>query len=157
MQEVCNICREFERDFIKMKQFKNPIDFPYEGFIQKSIEAYFEQAGYYIEKDGQVDLIATKGSEKWIIEAKGITSAIGTDFNTCLGQLIKSMTSDQNKYAIAIPKHPKYKHQCDLLSDYFRQLVKLHILVVDSTGDVKIIEPLQEIGNFKDMYLSLFG
>lgn len=128
-----------------MKKFLNPIEFPYEGFIQKSLEQHFEHLGFNLEKDGQVDLIVEKGTEKWIIEAKGITQAIGTDFNTCIGQLVKSMTTDQAKYAIAIPKDIKYKRQCDLLPDYFKQLVQLHIMVVDKEGYIKIIEPGQKI------------
>jgi hypothetical protein len=101
-----------------------------------------------IEKDGQIDLIASKGSDKWIVEAKGVSEAIGTDFNTCLGQLVKSMTSNEYKYAIAIPKHIKYKRQCSLLSSYFRELVQLHILVIDDNGKVEIIEPKDRMEEF---------
>lgn len=131
-----------------MKYFKKDNIFPNEAFIQKSLEKYFEERGYIIEKDGQVDLIATKGSDMWIIEAKGMTEQVGLDFNTCIGQLVKSMTSGQNKYAIAIPRHIKYKRQCELLSTYFRELVQLNILVVDSEGKVEIIKHTQSIDEF---------
>ncbi len=132
-----------------MKYFKKEKVFPYEAFVQASIEEYFEQQGYEVEKDGQVDLIAVKGSDRWVVEAKGITEAIGTDFNTCLGQLVKCMTSREDKYAIAIPKHVKYKRQCSMLSSYFRELVQLHILVIDDQGAVKIIEPTMTIDQFE--------
>lgn len=132
-----------------MKYFKKENVFPYEAFVQTSIEEYFEKQGYEVEKDGQVDLIAVKGSDRWVVEAKGITEAIGTDFNTCLGQLVKSMTSRENQYAIAIPKHVKYKRQCSMLSSYFRELVQLHILVIDDQGEVKIIEPTMTIDQFE--------
>ncbi len=131
-----------------MKYFKKENFFPYEAFVQTSIEKHFEVQGYDFEKDGQVDLIVVKGSDKWIIEAKGVSEAIGTDFNTCLGQLVKSMTSSESKYAIAIPKHPKYKRQCLLLSSYFRELVQLYILVVGDDGEVQIIKPSMAIDDF---------
>lgn len=128
-----------------MKYYKKENVFPYEAFVQTSIEKHFEVQGYDVEKDGQVDLIAVKGSDRWIIEAKGVSEAIGTDFNTCLGQLVKSMTSNESKYAIAIPKHAKYKRQCLLLSSYFRELVQLHIIVVSDNGEVEIIQPSMAI------------
>lgn len=71
-----------------------------------------------------------------------MTSAVGTDFNTCLGQLVKSMKDKNVIYAIAIPKHIKYKHQCELIPKYYRELVGLHILLEDETGKVNIILPL---------------
>jgi len=128
-----------------MKYFKKENVFPYEAFVQTSIEKYFEYQGYALDNEGQVDLIAVKESDRWIVEAKGISEAIGTDFNTCIGQLVKSMVSDESKYAIAIPKHPKYKRQCLLLSSYFRELVQLYILVVDDNGEVQIIKPSMTI------------
>jgi len=128
-----------------MKKFSKPNVFPYEAFVQESIEKHFVQQGYVIEKDHQVDIIASRGDDKWIIEAKGITEAVGTDFNTCIGQLAKSMTTDQNNYALAIPRHIKYKRQCELLSQFFRELVQLHILVVDSEGQIDVIKPSESI------------
>ncbi|MDF2944393.1 MAG: hypothetical protein K0S01_3251 [Herbinix sp.] len=89
----------------------------------------------------QVDLIAEKEGERWIIEAKGLTSAIGTDFNTCLGQLVKSMKDDNTIYAIAVPNQEKYKRQCGLISDYFRKLVGLHILLVAENEDINVVRP----------------
>ncbi len=123
------------------KYYKNGNCFPYEAFVQESLEKYFIRLGYELKTKEQVDLIAEKGNELWIIEAKGVTSAVGTDFNTCLGQLVKSMKDGNAIYAIAIPKHTKYKYQCELISDYFRKLVGLHILLVDETGKVNIVLP----------------
>lgn len=128
-----------------MKYFKKENIFPYEAFVQSAIKKYFELQGYVVDNEGQVDLIAVKGTDRWVVEAKGVSEAIGTDFNTCLGQLMKSMTSNEIKYAIAIPKHAKYKRQCLLLSSYFRELVQLHILVVGDNGDVEIIKPSMAI------------
>jgi hypothetical protein len=131
------------------KYFKNENCYPYEAFVQESIEKYFLCLGYQLKTKEQVDLIADKGNERWVIEAKGLTSAVGTDFNTCLGQLVKSIKDENTIYAIAIPKHAKYKRQCELISDYFRKLIGLHILLVDETSNIKVIFP-------SDSFISYF-
>ncbi|SHL55523.1 hypothetical protein SAMN02745136_05167 [Anaerocolumna jejuensis DSM 15929] len=125
------------------KYYKKDNCFPNEIFIQEAIEHYFLGYDFIINASGHVDLIAEKENEKWIIEAKGLTSSVGVDFNTCLGQLIKSMKDSKTIYAIAVPKIDSYKRQCEMISDYFRKLVGLHILVVDRTGNVSLILPNQ--------------
>lgn len=87
-------------------------------------------------------------SEKWIVEAKGATSTAGLDFNTCLGQLLKSMVSDDVNYAVALPKISAYKKQCEKLSNYIRIKLSLNIIVVDKNGKVEIIRPSSNIANY---------
>ena len=84
------------------KYFKNDNFYPYEAFVQESLEKYFMSLGYELKTEEQVDLIAEKGNERWVIEAKGLTSAIGIDFNTCLGQLVKNIKDENSIYAIAV-------------------------------------------------------
>lgn len=123
------------------KYYKKDNCFPNEIFIQEAIEHYFLSYDFIINASGHVDLIAEKENERWIIEAKGLTSSVGVDFNTCLGQLIKSMKDSKTIYAIAVPKIDSYKRHCEMISDYFRKLVGLHISVVDRTGNVSLILP----------------
>lgn len=132
------------------KYFKNDNCYPYEAFIQESLEKYFMGLDYELKTKEQVDLIAEKGNERWVIEAKGLTRAVGTDFNKCLGQLVKSIKDDNTFYAIAVPKHAKYGHQCELISDYFRNLIGLHILLVDEMGKVNIILPSDSFATYFD-------
>lgn len=130
------------------KNFKKEKVYPNEAFVQEAIELYFSEKGYEIKTKEQADLIAEKHDEKWIIKAKGMTSAVGLDFNTCLGQLIKNMTSEEQIYAIAIPSHLQYRRQCELLPSYFRELVKLRILLIDESGEVCVIEPHESIEKY---------
>ena len=130
------------------KNFKKEKVYPNEAFVQEAIELYFSEKGYEIKTKEQADLIAEKHDEKWIIKAKGMTSAVGLDFNTCLGQLIKNMTSEDQIYALAIPSHLKYRRQCELLPDYFRELVKLRIILVDECGKVSVVEPQESIEKY---------
>ncbi len=128
-----------------MKHFKKNKAYPNEAFIQEAIENCFFNEGFAIEKDGQIDLVAEKDDEKWIVEAKGMTSQITVDFNTCIGQLVKSMSSPTWKYAIAIPCEDKYKVQCVKLPEYFRRSNNLHIIIVDENAHIKIIMPTEDI------------
>lgn len=127
-----------------MKYFKKAKEYPNEAFIQEAIENYFSNKGFVIEKDGQIDLIAKKNDEKWIVEAKGITSQITVDFNTCIGQLVKSMASPAWNYAIAIPCEDKYKVQCVKLPEYFRKNNNLYFIIVNENGQIKIIMPTDD-------------
>jgi hypothetical protein len=126
-----------------MRTYQKENLFPYEAFIKEAIKRYFEMNGFQVADTGQVDLIAENmsTSEKWVIEAKGMTSAIGLDFNTCLGQLLKSINSDEIHYAIAIPKIEKYKKQCEKISDYVRKKINLNIILVDEKSNIEIIAP----------------
>lgn len=129
-----------------MKAFSRPPVFPNEAFIQESIEKHFVANKYEIDSDGQVDLIAwNEKSEKWIIEAKGMSESVRTDFNTCIGQLVGHMDSDNENYAIALPKVDRYLYQCRKLPDYIREKLCLHIILVDDNGDVRIIYPNENI------------
>jgi len=124
-----------------MKYYKKEKVYPNEAFIQSAIEKYFLAEGYKIEKDDQIDLVAEKLNDKWVIEAKGVTSQITVDFNTCIGQLVKSMVSPLIKYAIALPNEIKYKYQSQRLPDYFRVKNDVHIIVVDERAQIQIIYP----------------
>jgi len=128
-----------------MKHFKKSNVYPNEAFIQEAIEQHFVMNGFSIEKDGQIDLIAEKNDEKWIVEAKGMTSQINVDFNTCIGQLAKSMASPLMNYAIALPNEIKYKHQSMKLPNYFRTISNLHIIVVDENAQIHIIQPTDNV------------
>ena len=128
-----------------MKYFKKEKAYPNEAFIQEAIEKYFLNNGFTVEKDGQIDLIAEKANVKWIVEAKGATSQITVDFNTCIGQLVKSMTTPLTNYAIALPNEEKYKNQSMKLPDYFRVNNNLHIIIVDKNAQIHIIKPNEDI------------
>jgi len=128
-----------------MKYFKKDNVYPNEAFIQEAIERYFLNEGYKIENSAHVDLVAVNHDDKWIIEAKGMTSQITVDFNTCLGQLVKSMFTHDVKYAIAIPSEIQYTKQCKQLSDYFRVTNNLYILIIDQNARVQIIQPTDHI------------
>jgi hypothetical protein len=128
---------------VESNNYKNGVDFPYEGFVQKSIENCFSKLGYSQVKEKHVDFmcINTLKNEKWIIEAKGKTTAIGLDFNTCVGQIIKRMETPNIKYAIAVPKIEQYIKQCKLIKQWIREALNLYWIFIDSDGKMIIVEP----------------
>ena len=80
--------------------------FPNEGFVQRAIEAYFTNLGFELERSGYSDLVCKREDtgECWVVEAKGLTTEVGLDFRTGLGQLIQRMTDDHCNYGLAVPQ-----------------------------------------------------
>lgn len=76
-----------------MSKYQRGVEFPHEGFVQSAIETYFTSKKYTILEEDYSDLVCIneQDNDKWVIEAKGKTSAIGLDFRTGLGQLIQRM------------------------------------------------------------------
>ena len=132
-------------------------EYPNEAFIENEVVKYFKKRGYRIYSDDEkkknefnkhADIIAENDKQIWVIEAKGKTSDPGVDFNTGLGQLAKKMVSGNRKYAIAIPQIEQYKKQCLKLPNYYRATNELNIFLVNDKGDVKVINPLEDINEF---------
>lgn len=123
--------------------YKRGTEFPHEGFVQQAIERYFEQAGYVLDVSTHVDLLCTHASsgDAWHIEAKGMTTAIGLDFRTCLGQLLQRMNQLNVRHGLALPDLPQYRTQTDQVSPWVRERLGLHWLFVASDGTVTIACP----------------
>ncbi|WP_322446984.1 hypothetical protein [Robertmurraya mangrovi] len=127
--------------------YKNGLDFPYEGFIQHAIEAHFDMGGFIMEHLPHTDYagVHTETGERWRIEAKGLTSAVGLDFRTGLGQLIQRMDEPEARYGIAIPNIPAYLKQVNQIKPWVREKFGLFILIVSEDGEVQYVYPNQPI------------
>ena len=119
------------------------MDFPHEGFIQNTLESYFDKKGFIVESIPYTDYagIHMETGEKWRIEAKGFTSNVGLDFRTGLGQLIQRMDDPNANYGIAIPNIPSYIRQVEQIRPWVRKKFELHVLVVSEEGDVQHLLP----------------
>lgn len=120
-------------------------DFPHEGFVQRALERHFTSLGFEIMDGGDADLMCThpQTHKRWVIEAKGQTSATGLDIRTGLGQLLSYMSSPSCDYAVAIPDTPQFLKHCRRVQPWVRQALRLHWLLVAHDGSIKIIEPLE--------------
>jgi len=125
------------------RAYKRGVEFPHEGFVQAAIEAHFSTCGYATLPSGDPDLACThpETGVSWVIEAKGLTSDVGLDFRTGLGQIIQRMTVPGNRYAVAIPDLHSFVSQCRKVPDWVRAALGLHWLVVASDGTVREYQP----------------
>jgi hypothetical protein len=117
--------------------------FPHEGFVQNALERHFASLGFEIVEGGDADLVCVhpQTQKKWVVEAKGATSAIGLDFRTGLGQLICRMSTPSSDYAVAVPDLPQFLIQCRRIRPWVRQALRLHWLLVAQDGSVKTVKP----------------
>lgn len=130
-----------------MTRYQRGIDFPHEGFVQNAIEDYFKDRGYSTLREGNADLvcICENNKSKWIIEAKGETTAVGLDFRTGLGQLVQRMNEQDANYAIAVPETAQFIKQCSVISKWVRVSINIHIIFVDIQGNIRIVYPNEDM------------
>ena len=50
------------------------------------------------------DVVAERGDERLIVEAKGVTTAPGLDVDTLYGQLLRRMARPATRYALVVPE-----------------------------------------------------
>lgn len=131
-----------------MATYQRGMEFPHEGFVQKTIEGYFFSRGFTILEEDYTDLVCVCGNsqKKWAIEAKGKTTDIGSYFRTGLGQLVQRMKEQETNYAIAVPEIDQFIKQCTVISKWVRVSLNLHIIFVGEQGNVRIVSPHEELG-----------
>ena len=130
------------------KSHQKPNKFPYEAFVQQSIERHFRELGFEIQEHPQIDLVCHHPGtdERWHVEAKGHTQASGLDFRTGIGQLIQRMDSREKRYGLAIPDTPQFREQIKQVRPWVRKSLNLHWLLVDKHGEVRTVRPCDDLG-----------
>lgn len=132
-----------------------------EAEVQRILKKWFEKNGFetienvQLNSENNVDLIAKRGNEKWIIEVKGDynrnTAQYNVNFDTGVGQILKSITTlnEERKYGICIPfsrteKGEKLSYRL-ILKKYSTSIVfevlNIHILLVRDDESVEVILP----------------
>jgi|HigsolmetaGSP11D_1036233.scaffolds.fasta_scaffold13136_3 hypothetical protein len=125
--------------------------FPYEVYVEGVLKKHFQTLGYTVDKGNpyraEADLICIDPltNETWMIQVKGKTKAIGVDFNTCLGQIIKNMTNPDHKHAIAFPDINEYWEQVRKIPFWVRKKLNLYVIFVNEFEDVRLIHPNEEV------------
>jgi len=129
--------------------------------VQNILCCWFKHQGYSVEcceeleSGNKIDLRAKSGCEEWLVEVKGDydrkVSQYQTNFDTGMGQLLKSITrlDDRIKYAIAIPinsteRKEKFSYRL-ILPKYSKSLVfevlNIHLILVRDDKSVEVIAP----------------
>lgn len=121
-----------------MRNFKRGNEWPNEGFVQHAIEIFFKSCGFFIEAHKTIDLVCYHPvtSSKWRVESKGLTTAVGVDFRTGLGQLIQGMIEQDTNYGLAIPDIPQFRRQVHAVPSWVAKNLAIHWIYVQSNGSV---------------------
>lgn len=67
---------------------------------------WLAEGGWRVDTEVEwTDVVATRGSERLVGEAKGVTSSPGLDVNTLYGQLLRRMTTPDAaiRFAVIVP------------------------------------------------------
>lgn len=128
-----------------MAEFQRGLNFPHEGFVQGAIEKYFNEQGYRQIKEEHSDLVCVREETKWVVEAKGVTTDIGLDFRTGLGQLVQRMVEPETNYAIAVPQTPQFMKQCGQIPKWVRASLNIHFLLINEQGKVQTVSPHEDL------------
>lgn len=131
-----------------LRAYKRGVEFPHEGFVQQAIEAHFRNNGFTVDSGGRVDLTCLHPStgEAWHIEAKGVTTQIGLDFRTGIGQLVQGMSNPSTRHALAVPDTPAFRTQVSKLSDWVVSRLGIHWLFVAPDGSIQVVAPSVAMG-----------
>jgi hypothetical protein len=118
--------------------FWHPDIFPREAFVQRNIQSYFSHLGFQQVKGGSADWVChyPESGQRWHVECKGLTTAVGLDFRTGLGQLMQAMQLDDTNYAMAVPNIPAFLHQIERMNSEFVTHIGLQFLLVDPSGGI---------------------
>jgi len=119
----------------------NPLD---EDGVKKRISSHLSGDGWQVEvkwgKARGIDIEATKGAARWVIEAKGYAGGDvvmqGEYFKDVLGEILQRMAVDDTKYSIAFPDVPRYRDLWDQLPNLAKRRTGISCLFVNKRGDL---------------------
>ena len=90
-------------------------------------------------KSTGIDIEARRGTERWIIEAKGrgvSPQAQGNYFLGVLAELVQRMTDADCRYSLAFPALARYQRLWNRLPALAKSRLKVSMLFVDERGNV---------------------
>jgi len=83
------------------------------------------------------DIVAEKAGRKLVIQMKGDSAAIKTDWDTGLGQLLDIMNDEEADYAMAVSE--SYKRLVKIFPSYVKNTLKLTFFIVNDDGSIKSV------------------
>ncbi len=86
-----------------------------------------------------IDIVATRGSERWVIECKGTGSLAPMQNNYfvgVIGELVQRMGDPDAKHSVALPDMPKFRRLWSELSPLVKQRLGVTALFVAADGTV---------------------
>jgi hypothetical protein len=129
--------KELARQFLK--RYPNPLD---EDEVKELLKGHLESEGWQVKvkrgKTHGIDVEATKGTGRWIIEAKGFSVKVSPVeyFKDVLGEILQRMEFDGPKYSIAFPDIKDYRNLWERLPSLAKHRAEISCLFVDKQGKV---------------------
>jgi len=119
-----------------------PGDLLGEDEVKTAVRDHLQAQGYKVtvaklEQHG-VDIEATKGSDRILIEAKGEVPSRqqqGNYFLGALGELIQRMDDPGARYGLALPDNKRYRGLVERLPALARKRLDLVVYMVSRTAD----------------------
>ena len=114
-----------------------------ESEVVEAFCAHLSANGWEIEREvktptGPIDVVATKGVERLVAEAKGRTADAGLDMNTAYGQLLNRMADPEARYAVVVPETSR--RAALRVPRRVRDLLCIDVYVVGAGGSVTRVQ-----------------
>lgn len=130
--------KAFER---LLKRNPNPLE---EDEVKELIRRDLQSRGWQVKvKPGRaqgIDIEATNGTERWVIEAKGWGAGSeqqqGNYFLGAVGELLQRMDRDDIKYSVAFPDIPRYRGLWDRFPALAKCRTRITCLFVGKDGGI---------------------
>lgn len=114
-----------------------------EDDVKRHIKAWLESDGWDVEvkwgRQPGIDILAQRGPERWVIEAKGSGSLPAMRVNyflSMLGETLQRMTDPHAGYSIALPDMNQYRGLWERLPTLAKSRTAISMLFVDKSGRV---------------------
>jgi hypothetical protein len=108
-----------------------------EDQVKAAAQAALQADGWSVEvrwgHEPGIDIVARRGGERWVIEAKGEGSLSAMRVNYfvgALGELVQRMDSPDAHYALAFPAHRQFVGLVLRLPEWVRQRLDLSVFLV---------------------------
>ncbi len=114
-----------------------------EDDVKRRLKSWLEAAGWQVEvkwgHDHGIDVVAKRGAETWLIEAKGCGSREPMRVNyflVLLGETLQRMEYPTARYSIALPDMKQYRGLWDRLPQLAKSRTGVSALFVGADGEV---------------------
>jgi hypothetical protein len=126
-----------------IRQSKHNPDAMSEDQVKTALKTMLERDGWSVEvawgRARGIDIVALRGTEKWVIECKGtgsIPPMQNNYFVGVIGELMQRMSDECAKHSIAFPDVPKFRRLWSELPAMVKDRLKLSALLVSEDGTV---------------------
>jgi len=114
-----------------------------EDQVKTALKTMLERDGWSVQvawgRARGIDIVALRGTERWVIECKGtgsIPPMQNNYFVGVIGELMQRMSDERAKHSIAFPDVPKFRRLWSELPAIVKDRLKLSALLVSEDGTV---------------------